>query len=215
MKLCIEQSVGRKHANPSKIWTLARWSKLVFTMVDVEESCCILINNVWYSFMIFTVEHNMENDQIFIFLRISSLLFAPIQLTSRTLGGVWVNVKNNCTLITTCFLWKTRVEDCSMFVLLNLSCAFAIFNISITRLCFNAKKKSLTTFYNVVKNWYEAPYLFFCLQIFILKKLNNMVSTYTHDVLKYKSWVRSQSNEPIVMKDSRTVELFVVIFTFS
>jgi hypothetical protein len=106
MKLCIEQSVGRKHANRSKIWTLARWSKLVFTMVDVEESCCILINNVWYSFMIFTVEDNMENDRIFIFLTISSLLFAPIQLTSQTLGGVWVNVRNNCTLITTCFFME-------------------------------------------------------------------------------------------------------------
>jgi hypothetical protein len=71
-----------------------------------------------------------------------------------------------------------------MFVLLNLSCALSIFNISITRLCFNAKKKNLTTFYNVVKNWYEAPYLFFFCKLSFKKNLNNMVPTYTHDVLK-------------------------------
>jgi hypothetical protein len=63
------------------------------------------------------------------------------------------------------------VEDGSVFVLLNLSCALAIFNISITRLCLNAKKKNLTTFYNVVKNWYEAAYLFFFFANFHLKTL--------------------------------------------
>jgi hypothetical protein len=90
-----------------------------------------------------------------------------------------------------------------MFVLLNLSSALAIFNISITKLCLNAKKKSVTTFYNVVKIWYEAPYLFFFFFFanFHLKQLNNMVSTYTHDVLESKSRVRSQSNEPMVTKD--------------
>jgi hypothetical protein len=75
------------------------------------------------------------------------------------------------------------MEDGSMFVLLNLSCAPTTFNISMTTSHLNAKKKSLANFHNVVKIWYDASYLFF-LQIKKKKKLKNMVLTYRHDVFK-------------------------------
>lgn len=143
MRLCIDQNMGKKHVNPSKIWTLMKWSKLVFAMVNVEESCCILTSNVQYSLMIIITRDNMESHHIFIFLKIfkPSVCTNSINFTNSTCG-IWVNVKNNYRLITTYLLWKTWMEDGLVFVLLHLSCAPTIFNISLTTTHFNAKKKT-------------------------------------------------------------------------
>lgn len=46
MRLCIDQSMGMRQANPNTICTLASWSKLVFVMANIEESSCILMSNV-------------------------------------------------------------------------------------------------------------------------------------------------------------------------
>jgi hypothetical protein len=145
--------------------------------------------------------HSWLSQQETTWKAITSLICTNLANFMNSTCGIWVNVKNNYRLITTYLLRKTWMEDGSVFILLNLSYAPTIFNISLTTSHLNAKKKNFTTFYNVVKNLYDAPYLFF-LQIFIFRKLKNMVLTYRHDVLKNKSctsdkfWEEKNNNFP-------------------